>query len=206
MFDIYTHFKLNEKGVDDFDRFHFRFREVNFSLWDLYDRGVIQSEVIRQDRFKQILETFNAHEEKLAGEISDHYLEICPNKINLIPHALETLTYLSTKYNLTIITNGFEEIQNRKITAGKIDHYFDHIITSHKAGHKKPAKEIFDYALKLNNISPHQAIMIGDNLITDIGGARSASIDTIFFNPQEIKHNDEVKYEIKSLKELTSFL
>jgi YjjG family noncanonical pyrimidine nucleotidase len=203
--DIYGEFRLIERNVD-FDRFHFRFREVNLQLWDLYDRGLIGSDVIRKERFKQILETFNADDETLSQQLSDSYLQICPEKGNLMPHALETLSYLSAKYNLTVITNGFDEIQHRKLKSANLNHLFDHVITSQRAGHKKPAKEIFEYALTVNNILPSQAIMIGDNLITDIGGARNATIDTVFFNPEEISHDDIVKHEIKFLNELCIFL
>jgi putative hydrolase of the HAD superfamily len=203
--DIHGQFKLLEKNVD-FDQFHFRFREVNLQLWDLYDRGLIGSEIIRKERFKQILETFNAHDQILSQQLSDSYLQICPEKGNLMPHALETLSYLSSKYKLTVITNGFDEIQHRKLAAGKLNHFFDHVITSQRAGHKKPAKEIFEYALQSNDILSSQAIMIGDNLTTDISGARNATIDTVFFNPEGTKHNDIVKHEIKLLNELCGFL
>jgi YjjG family noncanonical pyrimidine nucleotidase len=206
LLDLYNKFNLLERGVTHFEHFFNRFREVNLQLWDLYDRCLIGSEVIRQERFKQILETFNAYDEDLFQCISDDYLDICPKKNNLMPDAYETLEYLSDKYKLTLITNGFEEIQNTKLKAGKLDHFFDHIITSQKAGHRKPAKQIFDFALTLNNITSQEAIMIGDNLVTDIAGARNADIDTVFYNPYATKHNDEVKYEIQSLKELCAFL
>ncbi len=206
LFDLYHFLNLQEKGIDDFDRFHIRFREVNLSLWNLYDRGVIQGDVIRKERFKQILETFNAYEETLVLNISDNYLDICPEKIHLMPHALETLHYLADRYRLSVVTNGFDEIQHRKIRAAKLDHFFDHVVTSQKAGRKKPSKEIFDFTLLSNNIGPHEAIMIGDNLITDMQGARNALIDTVFFNPEALLHNDDVNYEIKCLKELSTFL
>jgi YjjG family noncanonical pyrimidine nucleotidase len=203
--DIHGYFNLTAAGID-FNKFHLRFREVNLQLWNLYDTGQISSDVIRKERFKQILETFGIQNEVLAFDLSDHYLQICPDKGSLMPHALAVLNYLSSKYQLTIITNGFEEIQHRKLKAGNVSHFFDHIITSQKSGHKKPAKEIFEYALESNNILASQAIMIGDNLVTDIGGARSASIDTVFFNPDTILHQDEVKHEIKCLSELYSIL
>ncbi len=124
-----------------------------------------------------------------------------------MPHAKETLDYLKeNNYDLTIITNGFEEIQNLKLTAGDLHQYFDHVITSQKAGHKKPAKEIFDFALSLNGISAEHAMMIGDNLITDIGGAKNAAIDAIYYNPEQIGHQESVYREITSLTELRQIL
>jgi putative hydrolase of the HAD superfamily len=107
---------------------------------------------------------------------------------------------------MTIVTNGFDEIQTLKMTAGNLHRYFDHIVTSQKAGHRKPAKGIFEYAMKINNASADEVVMIGDNLVTDIGGAINASIDTIFFNPEKINHGVNVKHEIGCLSELQKIL
>jgi YjjG family noncanonical pyrimidine nucleotidase len=206
LIDLYNEYQLETKGVTNFDDFHLQFKKVNVSLWELYDRGLIDSEVIRKQRFMRILDAFGAYTEKLNNDLSNDYLNTCPLKPNLIPDAIETLEYLSKNYSLTVVTNGFEEIQNVKLSSGKITHYFDHVITSQKAGFKKPAREIFEYALSLNNVQAHEAIMIGDNPITDIGGARNASIDAVLFNPENINHNVEVRYEIRALSELRGIL
>ena len=97
-----------------------------------------------------------------------------------MPYALEVLDYLSARYKLSVITNGFEEIQHVKMTSSNILKYFDHVITSQKAGHRKPSPEIFECALRYNDIKCHQAIMIGDNLVADVGGARAASIGCFY--------------------------
>lgn len=204
--ELYHQYELQAKGVEVFGDFVSEFQKVNFSLWDLYDRGLIDSQVIRKERFKKILGAFNAYEEKLSDNLSHDYLFSCPKKCNLIPDAIETLEYLTGRYNLTVVTNGFEEIQNLKLTSGKLTHYFDHIITSQKAGHKKPAREIFEFALRENGVHPYEAIMIGDNPITDIGGARNASIDAVLFNPAQVEYEVEVHYEIKALSELRQIL
>lgn len=206
LLELYESFGLLDRGVPDFDPFHNTFKDVNAELWVLYDTGKISSEVIRKERFKQILERLNVYEEDLSQKLSYEYLHACPAKSNLMPHALETLQYLSERYNLTIITNGFEEIQNIKLTAGGLHPYFDHIITSQRAGHKKPAREIFEFALQLNKVNASAAVMVGDNLITDIGGARNASIHAAFFNPDEVEHQEKVEYEILNLKELCDIL
>lgn len=48
--------------------------------------------------------------------------------------------------------------------------------------------------------------MVGDNLITDMGGACNAAIDTAFFNPERTRHDTPVNYEISSLIELCTIL
>ncbi|MBL7845026.1 MAG: YjjG family noncanonical pyrimidine nucleotidase [Cyclobacteriaceae bacterium] len=204
--ELYDQHQLHNLGVVTFDEFLRHFKEVNRQLWHLYDHGKITSEVIRSERFKQILEKSGVQNNELSLTLSEQYLNECPRKGHLMPHALETLDYLSERYALTVITNGFEDIQRIKILTSKIESYFDHIVTSQKAGYKKPAPEIFQYAMNMNGIDSKACVMIGDNLLTDIAGAKNAAIDTVLFNPEGVEHEAEVNHEIRSLKELCTLL
>lgn len=204
LFKVHT---LSEKGVTSFEGFYKQFKKINAELWHLYDHGKISSETIREQRFKQILAAFNIHDQTLIQDLSYEYLNTCPKKSHVIPGAHETLEYLKRcGYQLSIITNGFEEIQHIKLASGKLSTYFNNVITSQQAGHKKPAREIFDYAMERNGVKSHQAIMIGDNLLTDIAGARNARVDTVYFNPEKISHQEEVTLEIHQLDDLCHHL
>lgn len=206
LLELYDSYALQASGVSNFNEFHLQFMEVNGKLWHLYDHGKIDSEVIRKERFKMILAQFKIADERLSLKLSEDYLYVCPRKGHLMPHALQTLEYLSGSYSLTVITNGFDDIQRIKLEAGNITDFFTHIITSQKAGHKKPAREIFQFAMDVNAVSPANTVMIGDNLLTDIAGAKNASIDSIFFNPDKLVHQEKVTHEIHSLHELCSLL
>ena len=205
LLDLHTSYDLAGRGIA-FEDFHTHFKKINFDLWELYDRGLIDNEVIRTQRFKKVLGHFHVIDENLNAALSHEYLYGCPKKANLVPYAKEVLEYLSQNYSLTVVTNGFEEIQTIKLLSGKITHYFDHVITSQKAGYKKPAREIFDFALSVNNLKCHEVIMVGDNLVTDIGGAKNACIDTVFYNPAAVAHAQDVRHEIRCLSELQTIL
>lgn len=205
LLELHTFYRLHEMQIA-FDDFHQQFKQINFELWEQYDRGLIDNEVIRTQRFRKVLNHFSVIDEKLNAALSHEYLYGCPKKSNLVPHAKEALDYLSRHYKMTVVTNGFEEIQTVKILSGNITHYFDHVITSQKAGYKKPAREIFDYALALNGLACHEVIMIGDNLLTDIAGAKNAGIATVFYNPGAVKHSERVSHEIRCLSELQTIL
>jgi putative hydrolase of the HAD superfamily len=69
--------------------------------------------------------------------LSDEYVMQSPKKSALMPNALESLDYLASRYHMTIITNGFEEIQGTKLASSGITHYFKSVVTSARAGHKK---------------------------------------------------------------------
>ena len=81
------------------------------------------------------------------------------------PNTIKVLDYLKNKYNLHIITNGFEEVQIIKLKSSGLSDYFDQIITSEKIGVKNPDPKIFSFALThLQKQINENSIMIGDDL------------------------------------------
>ncbi|MFZ5970862.1 MAG: YjjG family noncanonical pyrimidine nucleotidase [Bacteroidota bacterium] len=204
--ELYERYQLSQLGTAPFSQFYQHFVRVNTHIWHQYDRGEIHRDVIRNERFHRVFKEAGLDNYDLSLQFSADYIEESPRKSALVPHALEILQYLKEKYPLVIITNGFEEIQGTKLKSSGITHYFDGVVTSARAGHKKPAKEIFEFALKEHGFQSHETIMVGDNLTTDIAGARNAAIDQVFFNPGRLPHEEKVDYEIQSLRELTYIL
>lgn len=203
---LFSQFRLQDKGVTSFNYFFQTFCRVNLGLWDLYDRGLIGQDVIRKERFHKVLKETGVEDYALSLQFSATYLAELPKKENLLPHAKQTLDYLHGKYPMVIVTNGFDEIQATKLMSGGIHGYFKTIVTSQRAGSKKPAREIFEFALSEVGHSHADSIMIGDNLQTDIAGARAAGIDTIYFNPAGTPHGEPVTFEIGSLLQLQELL
>jgi len=205
--ELYDSYGLKNVGIASFSDFHNTFKKINTMLWDRYDKGEIHRDIIRFERFDRILKELGVSNYDMSLKLSDDYVNESPKKKSLMPNAKMVLDYLSSKeYRLYIITNGFDEIQATKLQSSGIENYFQDVVTSQKAGHKKPAKEIFHYALNKEGAKSHQAIMIGDNFLTDIGGATNAGIDAVFFNPEKVKHSEKVAYEINSLDELKMIL
>jgi YjjG family noncanonical pyrimidine nucleotidase len=204
--ELYLHYELEHRGVTSFSSFYNTFVEINTRLWELYDLGKITREKIRFERFHGILDKLGVEDTDLSLTLSDEYVARSPKKSGLIPNTIEVLEYLYPRYPMTIVTNGFEEIQHTKMASSGLTPYFKNVVTSARAGHKKPAKEIFEFALAEGGYAAHEAIMIGDNLLTDIGGAHSAALDTVFFNPNKISHEENPHYEIHDLKQLMDIL
>jgi putative hydrolase of the HAD superfamily len=204
--ELYSEHQISEKVGIEFQNFHDSFQQVNLKLWDQYDRGFIDREVIRNDRFKMVLSELGNEDHNLAFRLGNHYSILSPTKKNLVPNTLEVLNYLLEKYPLYLVTNGFEEMQSTKVESGGIRKYFKDVITSERAGHKKPAKEIFDFTLQLGGLDKEEVIMVGDNLLTDIAGASNAGIDSVLYNPKRELHQEKVTFEITSLLELKSIL
>ena len=182
------------------------FHQVNLELWALYRKGEMTKKVLRTKRFEDSLARFGITNDKLAEKIGDDYLEISPTKTLLVPHAREVLTYLQTRYNLHILTNGFLTTQQIKLKNCRLEEYFQSLTTSEVVGHNKPRPEIFHQALSSVNARKKESLMIGDDLEVDILGARRFGIDQVFLNRDNVVHSDPVTYEIKSLLVLKDIL
>lgn len=204
--EIFTEFRLAKYGIPSYEVFHAAYLQINSQYWARYHHGLLTKDQLRIGRFVEALRRFKVFDIPLATRISVCYTERSPFQTALFPDAIEILDYLSTRYEMHIITNGFEEIQGIKIKQSRLEQYFKHIFISEKIGHQKPEKEIFIYAMEATGASAGESLMIGDNMQTDIAGARSVGMDQVFFNPHQVKTRDKATYEITELKELKNML
>ncbi len=182
------------------------FGKVNHTLWDRYNRGEIDREVIRTRRFQQILAKYFVEDDALSTTLSSEYIGRCPTKTSLFPYAMEILHYLQEKYPLYILTNGFDDVQDIKLSASSIKNFFRKVITSETTGHRKPSREIFQHAVDCAAGQPERCLMIGDNLQADIAGALNAGLHAAFFNPNNTRHSLTPQFEINCLSEVRNIL
>jgi putative hydrolase of the HAD superfamily len=187
----------------DFFKAYLHFNEI---LWDQYRLGIVTKEGLRHQRFQQTLLHFGIEDTALAEAMGDEYIVRCPKKTHLFPYAMEVLEYLSAKYTLHIITNGFQEVQLVKLEHSGIRRFFNQIITFESSGYKKPDKRIFHHSLYRAKAKSKKSIMIGDHLEVDILGAKAAGLDQIYFNPKKNVHKQDITYEIDCLSKLKVIL
>ena len=206
--DLYDRFDIGGLTGKDEDAFSAQFHSVNREMWDLHDKGKINKAAIRKERFRWLFDQLGASHvgEELTREISNEFIKICPTKGKVLPYSIELLDYLLGNYRLHIITNGFSDVQHVKLRSSGMEDYFDQVIISETVGYKKPDKRIFEYALSTTGALPERSMMVGDNLETDIMGARNASLDQAYYNPEKEPHDRSITYEISSLGELKSIL
>ena len=204
--EIYTIFNISQWTFFTFQDFMNTFNEVNNFLWDKFNHGKIGRMELRQRRFPMILTRLGVDENEIPQEIGEKYLELAPNKSKVLPFTHEILEYLKPNYQLHIISNGFDDVQHSKLKASNIHHYFDKIVTSDSSSYRKPQKEIFEFAMHQVGATRKDAIMIGDNIDTDITGAQNATMDHVFFNPNKISHSLKVTYEVHSLQQIMNIL
>ena len=203
---IYEKYDLKSLGIPSAQEFHEVYHPLNEQLWKLYREEKISKDELNRTRFMKPLEHYGIHDVALADHLSEDYVYWSPRIVRLIPGTMELLEYLKPKYHLHLITNGFQEVQDTKLSLSGMKPFFETLTVSEEVGVKKPNPEIFQYALRKANAATEESLMIGDEMAVDIDGARSAGIDTIFFNPKREKVEGERTFEVYNLMEIKSIL
>ena len=198
------------RWFDDPNVFYEAYWKANVELWGQYSKGEIEREYLIVERFRRPLAVCMPNPTKeYCLEISDKFLEFCSCKPGLVDGARELVEHLKQRgYRLHICSNGFHEVQYKKLTACGLIDFFDTIILSEDAGANKPSRQFFDYAFRMTGAVRETTLMIGDNYNTDIIGAMGAGIDTMLFNRWDASFvpPEPATYTVASLKEITSIL
>jgi putative hydrolase of the HAD superfamily len=206
MKDVYVDYDF-DRYYDSFDSYYEVYWENNCHLWGLYRKGLISRRTLITERILHPLRPFGIIDEYYAMKISDDFLERTTQKKNLIPYAMDVLEYLQGKYKLYILSNGFEEVQYKKMQNSGLSPFFTHVILSDDIGINKPNPEIFEYALKKAQADCAESLMIGDSMEADIVGAANYGLDQIWFNPEKESAGEITPtYTISSLLEIKDIL
>ena len=205
--ELFINFSLKEKLNTTPEKFVSVYQKINMKMWTLYNQNKISKRDLRDTRFNLLFKKFKYSNAELAKEIDAEYISCCPKKGKLIEGAKEIIEHLSTNHVIHVITNGFQETQETKIKHSGLESYIDELITSENSGYQKPHSGIFSFALDRIKAHRTECIMIGDNLQTDIKGAKQSRIDHIFFNELKIERRRlKVQHEVFKLLEIKEIL
>ena len=205
-----TFFKILKKNNLNIDvsKFLNSYHSINRKYWELYRENKVSKADLRyyrlSDTFKKLNYDIN---DNLINQLAIDYIEHLSDFNHLIPDTLIVLNSLKSNYRMHIITNGFKEVQKRKLEKSKLIQYFDSVTISEDVGVKKPHKLIFDHALTAANANVENSVMIGDNFNADILGALGVGMKAIYYDFHKTNEQErENLIIIKNLKELIKIL
>lgn len=169
---------------DTFDHFYALYRRRNTELWAEYADGLVTKEQLNDERFAYPLRAVGVDDPRLIRRYADEFLALIPTRTKLMPHAREALEHLAAAgHHLHILSNGFRELQERKMRAAGILHYFRRIILSEDIGVHKPHAAIFHFALSAAQADLRTSLMIGDSWEADICGAHAVGMPQMYYDP-----------------------
>ena len=81
-----------------------------------------------------------------------------------------------------LLSNAQTDFTRPEIEMLGLTRFFDDIVISSEQGCKKPSPEFFRRLLQKHSLKPAECIMIGNDAGTDIAGARSVGMDTLYIH------------------------
>jgi putative hydrolase of the HAD superfamily len=137
-----------------------------------------------------------------ADTLNAEYRREMPYGSKLYDEAKDVLTALRNRgYRLGIVTNGWADMQHRKIDVSGIRPYVDLVTVSGEEGVNKPDAAIFKRTAARLGVAPENCIFVGDHPINDIEGALSASMKAVYLNTRNLPCEADVPM-VKRLEEI----
>ena len=97
----------------------------NNLLWEQYRNNEIDRQTLIIERFRYMLRPLGIEDTKSVLEINNDFLQRTTRKTRLVPGAIELLEYLRPSYRMYILSNGFREVQFKKLSNSGLAPYFE---------------------------------------------------------------------------------
>jgi putative hydrolase of the HAD superfamily len=165
--------------------------------------------VYRKESWRRGLKQLGIDNEELAQKLATQFAAERRARPHVYEETFEILEQLKGNYKLLLLTNGSPDLQQEKLDGvPELAPFFDHIVISGSFGKGKPDPSIFQHALGLLGINPEHALMVGDKLTTDIQGALSAGVHSVWLNRNAKTNTTEIipAFQIKHLSELVAII
>lgn len=204
---IHAKYFNHMKKEDFFGVFH----KINSKCWELVEAGKYTLQDVRTKRFPIILEQLGLKKLDATKIAKDYELSLA-EKAEWLPETKEHFFKIADKYNVAIITNGYQAVQGTRTHASGIKDSVDHIFTSEHIGHSKPNPLYFEYVFNKLNIDPKntKVLIVGDSLSSDYQSALNVKADFCWVNqnaqplPAKYPQPNCVVKNVKELHDLIS--
>ncbi|WGE88729.1 pyrimidine 5'-nucleotidase [Actinobacillus arthritidis] len=196
---------LKRYAIDFTQQDYDEFQAVNKPLWVAYQNNEITAKDIQTRRFAKLSHQTGIDALQLNQELMAEMALVSKP----LDGVMDMLKQLYGKVKLGIITNGFTELQQKRLINTETEKFFEIVVVSEQIGAAKPDRQVFDYAFALMDQSDRtKVLMVGDTLASDILGGNNAGIDTCWFNPTKSKNETQIRstYEISSMSQLVEII
>lgn len=147
---------------------------------------VPRNSMIHEDAFAALQEKYPFDKPYIRQNCLQYYYENMYRFAKPFPEQLEVVKRLREMGIKTgIVTNIMPDrlqSQRNKIAILELAPLFDCIVLSGELGIHKPDKGIFDYAAKLLGVRNEQCVFVGDDPVSDIGGALNAGMEAVWLD------------------------
>ncbi len=111
------------------------------------------------------------------------------DQVDWVPGAQNSLSKLSTQYQLCIATNaphsGTEEMIKALARVGA-ESFFANFFSSKELGYGKPDPRFFLTIAEKLDVAPEDCLMVGNHYTKDIVGAKRAGMKTVYYNENKL--------------------
>ena len=175
-------------------------------LFSLYREKGIEHQTIFQPFLEKILGKVD-YKIMASGIIA--YRKTRKTMLRTYPNVKKVLKKLHKRYKLAILSDApVLQAWTRLVEMG-LENLFDVVVTYDDTRKSKPHPKPFVMVLKRLGVKSSEAVMIGDNLLRDVKGAKRLGIKTVlasYGNVSVKKSNVRPDAEINDIKELPETL
>lgn len=197
---------MQEMGVRAKEQDYHEYARINDALWKQLEKGEIQKERLRIQRFEMFFQLFYPTLDPV--KMNDIYVRHLAEQCFLIKGVQEVVEKCSKRVHCAIATNGIASVQRRRLEKSGLMPYFKELFISEELDCSKPQKEFFDAIVIKCKCSPEEILFVGDSLSADIQGAVMNHFVSVWYNPKHIKNEMDIHadHEIDQLEEVLNIL
>ena len=183
------------------------YNSLNESLWKQLEEGLITKEQLVHTRFPVMCSRYGVPYPGKEKMETDYFVSLAEGH-DIMEGADEVLKNLYGRYGILVITNGFVEVQKKRMSESGLMPYVDYVFISEAVGVSKPDPKFMDAVIAhIGDEDKSHYLIIGDSMNADIALGNNSGVDTILVGSAEIKGYDfQPTYRIETLKEIEKIL
>jgi putative hydrolase of the HAD superfamily len=175
-------------------------------VWHMMIAGDLNGKAGRHHAFRNTLRMLEADVDLAEAmcEAGDRGLVLASNPAPDVEHTLKTLR--EAGITIGVVTNGFDDLQRRKLKHHGLDALTDFQLVSESEQSHKPDTLIFERAVTRAACSPEETLFVGDTLGTDIEGALAAGMHAAHLSDGIVALIEDRYHPIDDLSDVLALL